>query len=231
MGQTIEKIALKRGHQIVSIIDKENTDSFNSPEFQSADVAIEFSMPETAFANLITCFDKGIPVVCGTTGWLARFEEAKKYCTQKNGAMFYASNYSLGVNVFFHLNRELAKIMNKLEDYNVSLEEIHHIHKLDAPSGTAISLADDIIKEIDRKQQWSLQTEGTIEDTRVLPITALREGEVPGTHTVEYNSDVDTITIVHKAKSRTGFALGAVVASEFIQSKKGCFGMNDVLGF
>lgn len=227
MGKEIERIAKERGHQIVKIIDYSNTEDFYSPEFKSADVAIEFTTPETAFNNYKNCFLSNIPVVSGTTGWLEHMDEVKLAC--ENGqTFFYASNFSLGVNVFFALNKYLAKIMNQFAEYNVSIDETHHIHKLDAPSGTAITLAEDIISEIDLKKQWSLDVE---KDSSDLMIHSIREGEVPGIHEIKYESAVDIISIKHDAKSRSGFALGAVLAAEFTCGKKGFLGMNDMLKF
>ncbi len=227
MGHAIEEIALNRGHEIVCRIDADNTADFGSQAFASADVAIEFTTPQTAFDNYCKAFAAGVPVVSGTTGWLDRMPEVKAACEQ-GSTFFYASNFSLGVNIFFALNRRLAEIMNHFSDeYNVSLEEIHHIHKLDHPSGTAISLANDIIDLTSHLDGWS-ETE-TAPD--ILPMKAVREGEVPGTHIIRYDSEVDTITIEHRAKSRRGFALGAVVAAEFTVGKKGFLTMNDMLPF
>lgn len=228
MGHEIEKIAIERGHTIVSVIDKDNASDFDSPEFKSADVAIEFSMPASAFANYQKCFAANVPVVAGTTGWLDHLDDVKQICANEDKTFFYASNYSIGVNIFFALNKHLAKIMNNYPDYNVKMEEIHHIHKLDAPSGTAITLAEGVIGNIDRKDRWNLETEDRISD---LAIHCIREGEVPGIHEVIYESAVDTISIKHDAKSRKGFALGAVVAAEFTKGKKGFLGMNDMLNF
>ena len=218
MGREIEKAALERGHEIVSIIDIDNPEDFDSPAFlSSTDVAIEFTRPESAYANFLKCFERHIPVVAGTTGWLKHFDEIKKTCLEQGQTFFYASNYSLGVNLFFALNRHLAKMMNRFPAYDVHIEDIHHIHKLDAPSGTAITLADDIVKNIDRKNR----------DT--LSIESKREGEVVGTHEIVYDSDADIISIRHEAKSRKGFALGAVLAAEFIHGKTGVFTMDDLL--
>ncbi len=226
MGHAIEEIALLRGHEIVCRIDADNTADFTSHAFASADVAIEFSTPSTAVDNYYRAFAAGIPVVSGTTGWTSRMAEIKAACEQGN-TFFYASNFSLGVNIFFALNRWLASVMNHFDDYTVSLEEIHHIHKLDHPSGTAITLADGIIENIDKLSGWS----ETIAGNDILSITALREGEVPGTHTIRYDSDEDTITIEHQAKSRRGFALGAVIAAEFTVKHHGFLGMSDMLNF
>lgn len=227
MGHEIEKIALDRGHEIVCTIDLGEDNKFESDEFKSADVAIEFTSPESALNNYKRAFAADVPVVSGTTGWLENIDEIKKECSENGKTFFYASNFSLGVNLFFALNKKLAKIMNNYSDYNVRMEETHHIHKLDAPSGTAITLAEGVIENLDRKEAWSLDKENNESD---LKITSFREGEVPGIHTVIYESDVDTITISHDAKSRKGFALGAVVAAEFTKDKKGFLGMEDLLG-
>lgn len=226
MGRVIEEIALTRGHEVVCRIDVDNQEDFHSPAFASADVAIEFTTPATAVNNYKKAFAAGVPVVSGTTGWLESMPEIKAACDE-GATFFYASNFSLGVNVFFAVNRWLAGVMNHLDDYKVSLEEIHHIHKLDHPSGTAITLADGIVENIDRLNGWS----ETLQADDMLPITAQREGEVPGTHIVQYDSEVDTITIEHRAKSRRGFALGAVVAAEFTVGKKGFLTMSDMLSF
>ncbi|MFQ9316120.1 4-hydroxy-tetrahydrodipicolinate reductase [Dysgonomonas mossii] len=228
MGHEIEKIALKRGHNIVSIIDMNNLEEFNSPAFKSADVAIEFSTPDSAIQNYRKCFEVGVAVVAGTTGWLEHLDEVKRACVEQGKTFFYASNYSLGVNIFFALNKYLAKIMNNYPSYEVKMEEVHHIHKLDAPSGTAITLAEDLIKEVDRKERWSLEVEEKQTD---LPIHCIREGEVPGIHEIIYESEADIISIKHDAKSRVGFALGAVLAAEFTNGKKGFLGMGDMLKF
>lgn len=226
MGHAIEEIAIARGHEIVCRIDADNVDEIDTPTFASADVAIEFTTPATAFDNYKRAFAQGVPVVSGTTGWLDRMPEIKEACLH-GATFFYASNFSLGVNIFFAMNSWLASIMNQFDNYRVSLDEIHHIHKLDHPSGTAISLAEGIIEGVDRVSRWS-ETEQAAD---VLRITAEREGEVPGTHIVRYDSPVDTITIEHRAKSRQGFALGAVVAAEFTVGKKGFLTMSDMLPF
>ena len=220
MGQAIEKIALERGHEIVIRKDMEPL----TIDLSLADAAIDFSHPNAAFDNIVSCFDAGVPVVSGTTGWLDRFEEAKVLCSETKGAFLYASNFSIGVNLFFNLNAYLARLMRPLKDYDVELEEIHHVHKLDAPSGTAITLAEGILEQSE-KESWSLDKESRDE----LFIGVEREGEVPGTHKVRYSSEVDSIEIKHTAHSRTGFALGAVVAAEWILGKQGVFGMKDVL--
>ena len=231
MGKTIEQIALSRGHEIVSIIDINNPDDFESAAFKSADVAIEFTTPATAFDNYMKCFAANVPVVSGTTGWTARMSEIKEMCEKEGKTFFYASNFSIGVNIFFALNKYLAKVMNNFPSYDVRMTEVHHIHKLDAPSGTAITLAEGILENIDRKDRWTLETAEKAEKATDLPIHAIREGEVPGIHEIIYESDVDTISIKHDAKSRAGFALGAVVAAEFTAGKKGFLGMSDLFHF
>ena len=219
-GKEIEKIALSRGHEIV--IRKDVDDEI---DITLADVAIDFSVPHSAFNNIKNCIDNNVPVISGTTGWLEKYEEAVAICEEKNSAFIYASNYSLGVNIFFELNKQLAKMMRSLEDYNISMEEIHHTKKLDAPSGTAITLAEGII-ENSTKENWELGDKTSKEN---IPIIAKRIPEVPGTHTVWYDSEVDSIEIKHTANNRKGFALGAVVAAEWILGKKGVFTMKDVL--
>jgi 4-hydroxy-tetrahydrodipicolinate reductase len=228
MGHEIEKVAMQRGHKIISIIDINNPEEFNSPAFKSADVAIEFSMPDSASENYRKCFKANSPVVAGTTGWLEHMDEVKKVCAEQGQTFFYASNYSLGVNIFFALNKYLAKIMNNYPVYDVKIEETHHIHKLDAPSGTAITLAEGLIKEIDRKERWTLETEEKETD---VAIHCVREGEVPGIHEIIYESEADILSIKHNSKNRTGLALGAVIAAEFTKGKKGFLGMNNMLKF
>ncbi|TND08973.1 MAG: 4-hydroxy-tetrahydrodipicolinate reductase [Bacteroidetes bacterium] len=228
MGKTIEGIALSRGNEIVLKVDEHNAGTYSDAELMQADVAIEFSTPESAYGNIMRCFRCHVPVVAGTTGWLAKMDEVKKECLENNQAFFYASNFSIGVNIFFRLNENLAKMMNGYGEYDVRMEEIHHIHKLDSPSGTAITLANGIIANLERKSKW---IDGTQAKPGEIPIGSKREGEVPGTHIITYQSAVDTITISHEAHNRQGFALGAVVASEWLPGKKGIFGMNDLLGF
>ena len=227
MGHAIEQIALQRGHEIVSVIDVNNQEDFMSDAFKSADVAIEFSMPAVAMDNYRRAFAAGVPVVSGTTGWLEHLPEIKEACKAAQ-TFFYASNFSLGVNIFFALNKYLAKIMNDFPAYDVRMVETHHVHKLDAPSGTAITLAEGLIDNIERKNKW---VEGKEPAEDEIGICSVREGEVPGIHTVIYESDVDTISITHDAKSRMGFALGAVVAAEFTCGKKGFLTMQDMLKF
>jgi 4-hydroxy-tetrahydrodipicolinate reductase len=224
MGKEIEAIALQRGHTIVLKVGKNNADTF-ATGLKKADVAIEFSTPHTVIANIKTCFDTQVPVVVGTTGWYDEFEMIQELCLQKNAALFHATNFSLGVNLFFKLNTYLAELMNKYDSYNVEMEEIHHIHKLDKPSGTAISLANQIIEKNDRKQNWSI----TDKNPETLFIKDVREGEVPGTHIIKYSSAVDDIEIMHRAHNRKGFALGAVIAAEYIYGKKGIFTMKDLI--
>ena len=220
MGKMIEQVALNRNHEIVAKVE---VDTINI-DFSEMDVAIDFSMPNAAFNNITSCFEHGVPVISGTTGWLEDFDKAKELCKAKNSAFIYASNYSLGVNVFFELNTYLAQVMKNLEQYNVSMEEIHHTQKLDAPSGTAITLAEDIIKKTSYVD-WEL---GGVQQDKI-SISAKRVNDTPGTHTVEYKSDVDSIEIKHTAHNREGFALGAVVAAEWIKGKTGVFSMKDVL--
>lgn len=221
MGKAIEKVALQRGHNVVIKADIDTV-----YDIKKANVAIDFSIPSAAYKNIMNCIDNDIPVISGTTGWLQDYEKVVKACKDKKGAFIYASNFSLGVNIFFELNKTLAKLMNQLKQYKVSIEEIHHTQKLDAPSGTAITLAEGIIENSDFKD-WNLKEE--INDELELPIEAKRIKNVPGTHTVTYDSDVDSINIKHTAHSRQGFALGAVIAAEWLQSKTGVFTMNDVL--
>ncbi len=221
MGKAIEQIAKQRGHEIVAIIDKDE----NKDNLTKADVAIEFTTPQSAVDNYLECFENNIPVVSGTTGWLERYDFVTEVCEQKGQAFLYASNFSIGVNIFFELNRKLAEMMGDYPEYQVSMEEIHHTEKLDAPSGTAISLANDIIKRNARKKSWRLDTKAD----DVLNITAKRIPKTPGTHKVTYESDIDAIQIKHQAKSREGFAVGAILAAEFIKGKKGVFSMQDLL--
>jgi len=221
MGKTIEQIAVARGHEIVLKIDNAETPY----DITIADVAIEFSTPNSAFANISNSLTHKVPVVAGTTGWLSQYNEAVALCKAQQTAFLYASNFSIGVNVFFALNKTLAKLMSGLKEYEVAIEEIHHTQKLDAPSGTAITLAEDIIAETD-KAGWHLDTAGENE----IPIVAKRIDSTPGTHIITYNSEVDTIEIKHTAHNRNGFALGAVMAAEWIVGKQGVFTMSDVLG-
>ena len=228
MGKTIEQLAKSKGHEISLVIDYDNQNDLNTQNLKKVDVAIEFSRPESAFENIKKCLQSGTPVISGTTGWLEKMEGLKSYCKEVNGAFFYASNYSIGVNIFFEINRQLAKMMNNFPDYQVSMEEIHHTQKLDAPSGTAITLAKGILSNIDRKNDWINETTS---EGNTLAIVSKRIDEVPGTHSISYESPIDTIDIKHTAHSRMGFAEGAVKAAEWIVGKKGNFGMKDMLGF
>lgn len=225
MGKTIERVAIQRGHEISGRIDVANHDELETVQ---GDVAIEFSHPDAAFQNVKKCIDRGIPVVCGTTGWLAKKAEIEKLTQERNGAFFYASNYSLGVNIFFKLNEHLAKMMKGFTSYDVSMEEIHHTEKRDAPSGTAITLAEGVLKHQDIKKQW-VNADST--NKADLFIKSLRIDQVPGTHTVKYSSTVDDIEIKHTAHTREGFALGAVMVAEWIADKKGVLNMDHFLKF
>jgi 4-hydroxy-tetrahydrodipicolinate reductase len=220
MGKEIEKIAISRGHKV--LIKKEIEDAI---DITLVDVAIEFSVPNSAFNNISNCIKNNVPVISGTTGWLDKYEDVVALCKKEKGGFIYASNFSLGVNIFFELNKQLAKMMRNLEDYNISLEEVHHTKKLDAPSGTAITIAEGII-ENSSKENWTLDKNTSEEN---IPIVAKRIPDVPGTHTVLYASEVDAIQIKHTAHSRKGFALGAIVAAEWILGKTGVFSMKDVL--
>ena len=221
MGKAIESIAKKRGHEVVAVIDKDNPND----SIHHADVAINFSVPSAAVGNITHAIKEGVPVVCGTTGWLNYKSEIEALCNEKKGAFLYASNFSLGVNIFFALNEKLAQMMEQHTQYDVQIEEIHHTEKLDAPSGTAITLAEGILPHT-KQQSWKLAEEANEND---LAITAKREPHVPGTHTVTYNSETDVISIEHIAHNRDGFALGAVMAAEWIVGKSGIFSMRDVL--
>lgn len=225
MGKEIEAIALKRGHEVILKIDKDNQDEMNIVNLKKADVAIEFSTPHTVVENIYKCFNAHLPVVVGATGWYEKFDEIIAHCEGNRGSLFHATNFSVGVNLFFKLNSYLAELMNKYEDYDISMEEIHHIHKLDKPSGTAISLANQILNKVKRKEKWSIDEKAP----NTLHIVDKREGEVPGTHIVKYHSSIDDIEIMHKAHSRKGFALGAVIAAEFLQGRTGVYSMNDLI--
>jgi len=240
MGHMIEEICKQRGHNIVSIIDIDNQEDFDSEAFRSADVAIEFTAPQAAFGNYQKAFAAGVKVVSGSTGWRADHEADVQKMVAEGFTLFWSSNFSLGVAIFTALNRYLARLMNGFAQYDVSEKETHHIHKLDAPSGTAISLAEDIVARLDRKQQWQLgevlRPDGSVEGTRtaaadVLRIDAERRGEVPGIHTIEYDSEADSISITHSAHSRRGFAMGAVLAAEFTQTHSGLLTMADLFPF
>ncbi len=227
MGKEIEKIARERGHDLPLIIDIDNRHELTPVRLSAADVAIEFTGPESAFGNISACFDAHLPVVSGSTGWLDRRDEVEERCQREGQAFFYASNFSLGVNILFHVNRLLARIMERYPEYEVSMEEIHHTQKLDAPSGTAITLAEGILGEISRKTRWVNRPAKQPEE---LPILSRRINAVPGIHTIRWESEADYLELTHSAKSRRGFALGAVLAAEYLRDKKGCFGMNDLLG-
>lgn len=222
MGKAIEKIAVARGHEIVLKIDVDTKEY----DISIADIAIDFSIPNSAFTNITNCFKNGVPVVSGTTGWLDKYDDAAAICNKNNGGFISATNFSLGVNIFFELNEQLAKMMANLNEYSISMEEIHHTKKLDEPSGTAITLAEGVIKNTS-KSNWELNK--TTNENNI-PVIAKRIPEVPGTHSVSYASTIDTIDIKHTAHNRQGFALGAVVAAEWLVGKSGIFSMKDVLG-
>lgn len=226
MGREIEKIALERGHEIALIVDVNNFNTFNSEQLKNVDVAIEFTMPEAAVKNYKICFEAQVPVVSGTTGWLEEWNKVVELCTANNTAFFYASNYSLGVNLFFELNKTLAQLMAPFDQYKAEMIEVHHTQKLDAPSGTAITLAEDLIANQPMLKKWINNPTLNKEE---LGIVSLREGAVPGIHTIKYHSEVDFIEISHSAYSRKGFALGAVLAAEFTAGKKGILSMKDLL--
>lgn len=241
MGKTIEKIAIERGHEIVSIIDIDNREDFGSEAFRSADVAIEFTAPTVAYDNCKEAMAAGVKVVSGSTGWYQQHEdEMKELCEKEGKTLFWSSNFSLGVAVFSAVNRYLAKIMNRFPNYDVTMEETHHIHKLDAPSGTAITLAEGILANLDRKNQWIMGnltnpdgsiTPGAQAGEGELKIDAIRRDEVPGIHTITYDSAADSITITHDAKNRSGFALGAVIAAEYVNEHNGLLGMSNLFDF
>jgi len=226
MGKEIERIAQDRGHHIVLKIDENNVNSVISENLKNVDVAIEFSVPQSAFTNISLMLDHKVPVVSGTTGWVDKLDLIIERCKNDQGTFFYASNYSIGVNLFFNLNKKLARLMNHFPDYEISIEETHHSQKIDAPSGTAITLANDLIQAIDHKEEWKKEK---AESEESIVIKSYREGTVPGNHKVIYESSFDKITIEHDAKSRKGFAIGAVLAAEFIKDKKGYFTMNELL--
>ena len=241
MGHMIEQIALERGHEIVSIIDVDNIEDFDSPAFASADVAIEFTNPTAAFANYQRAFAHNVKVVSGSTGWMQDHKtEVERMCTEGGQTLFWASNFSIGVAIFSAVNRYLAKIMNGFPQYNVEMEEVHHVHKLDAPSGTAITLAEEIIKDLDRKDKWVKGFQHAADGTESgsnevapneLPIASIRRDEVPGIHSISYDSEADKITITHDAHSRKGFALGAVLAAEYTKEHTGLLTTSDLFKF
>jgi 4-hydroxy-tetrahydrodipicolinate reductase len=227
MGKAIEAIALQKGHQVVLKIDVTNAGDFTQASADEADVAIEFTGPHSAVKNILQCIEYGLPVVSGSTGWLDQWAQVEAACTAKNGTVVYSSNYSIGVNLFFEINKQLAKLMDPYPDYDVSMTEIHHTEKKDAPSGTAISLAEQILENLGRKHKW---TNDTASNPNEISIRSERIDPAPGTHTVSYHSAIDNIEITHTAHTREGFATGAVMAAEFATNKKGVFNMKDVLG-
>lgn len=241
MGKMIEQIAISRGHEIVSIIDVDNQQDFDSEAFASADVAIEFTAPQAAYGNYLKAFSKGVKVVSGSTGWMKEHgDDVRRMCSEEGKTLFWASNFSIGVAIFSAVNRYLAKIMNGFQQYGVEMEEVHHIHKLDHPSGTAITLADEVVDNIDRLNGWAVGTvqnpDGSIEGTKdieagSLRIDSIRRGEVPGIHTIKYDSEADAITITHDAHSRQGFALGAVLAAEYTAEHTGLLTISDMFKF
>lgn len=228
MGHVIEEIALKRGHEIVLKINDQNLGDFTKENIQKADIAIEFTNPQSAVANILFCLNEKVPVVCGTTGWLNELKKVEEKCIAINGSFLYSSNFSVGVNIFFEVNKKLAGLLKDHPAYKVQIEEIHHTQKKDAPSGTAITLAEQVIEASKTKKKW---VTGTIENENELSIISKRTDEVPGTHSVKYTSPIDDIEIIHTAHNRNGFAEGAVLAAEFIMGKKGIFSMKDVLNF
>lgn len=228
MGRMIEQIARDRGHEIVSIIDIDNQDDFDSPAFASADVAIEFTAPQAAYGNYQRAFAHHVKVVSGSTGWMKEHgDDVRRMCGEGGQTLFWASNFSIGVAIFSAVNRYLASIMNQFPQYDVELEETHHVHKLDHPSGTAITLADEVVERLDRKQAWAEDTT----DPALLRVDSIRRGEVAGIHTVRYDSEADLITITHDAHSRRGFALGAVLAAEYTQTHQGLLTISDMFSF
>ncbi len=227
MGKAIEEVALQRGHEMVIKIDQPNLHEFTKENMARAEAAIEFTSPHTAFDNVKKCLEFDVPVICGSTGWTERLEEMKNICTDKNGAFIYSSNYSVGVNIFFEVNKKLAALMAPHPAYEVILEETHHTQKKDAPSGTAITLAEQILEQVQRKKQWVNELSDHPED---LEIISQRIDPAPGTHSIKYSSVIDDIEIIHTAHNRQGFATGAVLAAEFIKNKKGFFTMKEVLG-
>jgi 4-hydroxy-tetrahydrodipicolinate reductase len=227
MGKTIEAIALERGHTVDLKIDIETLADFTATNLKQCNVVIEFTGPHSAKENILKCLEAGVPVVSGSTGWLVDWAEVENKCKEKSGTFLYASNFSVGVNIFFELNKKLAQLMNSHSDYSVSMEEIHHTHKKDAPSGTAITLAEQVMQEITSKKKW---VNDDTDNPEELSIISKREDPAPGTHSIKYSSAIDDIEIIHTAHSRQGFALGAVLAAEYLHNKKGIFSMKDVLG-
>lgn len=232
MGKAIGQVAINRGHEIGATITSANCSTVNGAMLSQMDVAIEFSTPDSAVENIKACLNAGLPVVTGTTGWYDQLDEVRQCCTENNGTMLYASNFSMGVNILFEINRHLARLMNHRQEYNVSIEETHHIHKKDAPSGTAITLAGGICEEMDGKDHWVLTKPGMItDDERGVPVTSIRLGDAPGTHLVTYRSGNDELCLKHEAFGREGFAAGAVTAAEWIRGRQGFFTMKDLLQF
>ena len=229
MGHIIERIALERGNTITCRIDRDNPGDFDSEAFLSSDVAIEFSTPGTAPDNLLRCFRRGIPVVCGTTGWTARLDEFRQLCDDGEGTLLWASNFSVGVNLFRAISRSLARMMDAFPQYRPRMEEVHHVHKLDHPSGTAVTLAEDIVAECSRMSAWAEPEEGRELPEDILGVDHIRRGEVPGIHTILWESPVDEISITHSARNREGFALGAVMAAEWLAGRKGFRNIGEML--
>jgi len=235
MGQIIERFAIERGHEVVLKIGSKNLEDLTVANLKKADVAIDFSLPDAAIKNIYTCFEANVPLVVGTTGWYGELQEIKDECLSRNHTLLYGSNFSIGVNLFFHINQVLAKMMNNYPVYDVQVEEIHHTQKLDSPSGTAMTIAEDIIENLDRKNEWVNELDGdaSVEVLKKdqLLIASQRIQNIPGTHTVIYSSEVDEIEIKHTANSRAGFALGAIVAAEWLQNKQGFYNISDIFNF
>jgi 4-hydroxy-tetrahydrodipicolinate reductase len=235
MGQIIERFAIERGHEIVLKIGSQNLNELTVSNLKKADVAIDFSLPDAAIKNIYTCFEANVPLVVGTTGWYGQLQEIKNECLLNNNTLLYGSNFSIGVNLFFHINEVLAKIMNNYPAYDVQVEEIHHTQKLDSPSGTAMTIAEEIISRLDRKGEWVNELNGSVPAEVLKPeqllIASERIENIPGTHTVVYSSEVDEIEIKHTAHNRAGFALGAVVAAEWLENKQGFFNISDIFNF
>jgi 4-hydroxy-tetrahydrodipicolinate reductase len=235
MGQIIERFAIERGHEIVLKIGSKNLNELTVANLKKADVAIDFSLPDSAIKNIYTCFEANVPLIVGTTGWYGQLQEIKNECLLNNHTLLYGSNFSIGVNLFFHINEVLAKIMNNYPAYDVQVEEIHHTQKLDSPSGTAMTIAEEIISKLDRKAEWVNELDGSVPAEVIKPeqllIASERIENIPGTHTVVYSSEVDEIEIKHTAHNRAGFALGAVVAAEWLQNKQGFFNISDIFNF
>ncbi|PTS94576.1 4-hydroxy-tetrahydrodipicolinate reductase [Pedobacter sp. HMWF019] len=235
MGQIIERFALERGHEVVLKINIDNLEELTTSNLRKADIAIDFSAPDAALGNIYACFEANLPVVVGTTGWYGELQKVKDDCLSSNNTLLYGSNFSIGVNIFFHINEVLAKVMNNYPAYEVQVEEIHHTQKLDAPSGTAMTIAEGIIDQLDGKKEWVNELEGTpfndvLKNDQLL-ITSQRIEHVPGTHTVIYSSEVDDIELKHTAHSRAGFALGAIVAAEWLKDKQGFYNIADIFNF